>query len=109
MVTMSAGPGDDVRDAVGIALINSAEIGMERFVEADAPDEVVGVRIDRLFRDVLIPRIVVGQEPLAAEAGGGAELDRAVALAALHLGDAPWQRDDGHEEDTEGEKATLAW
>src|SRR5207244_8158996 len=76
---------DHVRNAVRIAAIDSAEIRMERLIEANALDKVIGVGIDGFLGDVLVPGIVVGEEAFAAEAGVGPELDGIVLVLVLLL------------------------
>jgi hypothetical protein len=58
---------DDIRNAIGRAVPNSAKVGMKIGVEANPGDQVVGVWINRTHRDVLVPRIVERKNLFAVE------------------------------------------
>ena len=72
--TRLIGGHDDIGNAVRISLEHRAEIGMERLVEADPAEIMVGHSIDGKFGNVLIPRVVRREDFEAAQARPCCEL-----------------------------------
>ena len=56
-----------VGDAARCTLPYRAEVWVQPFVEADAGDDGIGVRVHGVGRDVAVPRIVVGKRTAALE------------------------------------------
>src|SRR5690349_24915059 len=67
---------DDVRNAVGRAVPDSAEVRMKTRRESHTGDEVVGIRIDGSIGNVFVPRVVGREELFTMQARARAEIRR---------------------------------
>src|SRR5882724_12975416 len=70
----------DVRNAVRRPVPNRTKVRMQPVIDANAPDQIRRVRIHRRVRDVLVPRIVRREKPLAVKTGARPEIRLACGL-----------------------------